>query len=138
MPEVPSIRRRWYQFGLGTMFVLVTLFAVWLGWQINVVRERQAVRVFIEEQGGIARSLQDWRPMRYPPGYVGPRQGAIPPKISLPFWRHWMGDEPVAEILWPAGSPESKMEYAAAVFPEAARILFMPPGIVPATYTPNK
>jgi hypothetical protein len=135
-PQTTKSRRRWFQFSLGTLFLLVTAFAVWLGWQVNIVRKRQATRVFIEEQGGIARSLQDWRPMRYPPGYAGPRPGANPPQVSLPFWRQWMGDEPVAEILWPAGSAESKIVQAMAVFPEAERKMFMPPPLAPLSNPP--
>ena len=32
MPQAPPTRRRWFQFGFGTMLVLVTVFAVWLAW----------------------------------------------------------------------------------------------------------
>jgi hypothetical protein len=35
MPTTPPTRRRWYQFGLGTMLLLVTVFAIWLGWELN-------------------------------------------------------------------------------------------------------
>ena len=35
-------KRRWYQFTLRTLFVVMTVFALWLGWQINWFRSRQA------------------------------------------------------------------------------------------------
>jgi hypothetical protein len=41
MPTPP--RRRWFQFGLRTMFVVVTVVAVWLGYQANWIRQRHSV-----------------------------------------------------------------------------------------------
>ena len=41
MDEKP--KRSWFSFSLRTMFVLVTIFGVWLGWQRKFVRERKAV-----------------------------------------------------------------------------------------------
>jgi hypothetical protein len=35
----PAPKRRWFQFSLRTMFVVVTVFACWLGW--GPVVERQ-------------------------------------------------------------------------------------------------
>jgi len=40
-------RRRW-SFSLRTLFVVVTLAACWLGWQLNWIRDRHA---FLEKQG---------------------------------------------------------------------------------------
>jgi hypothetical protein len=40
-------RRRWFQFGIGTMFVVVTVFAVFLGYHLNWIRQRHE---FIAEQ----------------------------------------------------------------------------------------
>ena len=36
-------KRRWFRFSLRTMFVVVTIFGVWLGWQLKIVRERKAI-----------------------------------------------------------------------------------------------
>jgi len=35
-------RRRWFQFGLRTLFVLMTVVALWLAWELSFIRERQA------------------------------------------------------------------------------------------------
>ena len=40
--NLPAPRRRWFQFGLRTLFVLMTLVALWLAWELNFIRERQA------------------------------------------------------------------------------------------------
>ena len=33
--------RRWFRFSLRTMFVLLTLFCIWLGWNVDLVRTRK-------------------------------------------------------------------------------------------------
>jgi hypothetical protein len=44
MPTTPPTRRRWFQFGIGTMLVLVTVFAAILAYHINWIRQRAALR----------------------------------------------------------------------------------------------
>lgn len=41
--------RRWFQFGLQTMFVAVTVLAVWLGYDANWIRQRRDGLVWISE-----------------------------------------------------------------------------------------
>ena len=36
----PAPKRRWPRFSLRTMFVVVTVFGCWLGWNIHCIRER--------------------------------------------------------------------------------------------------
>ena len=36
-------KRRWYQFGLPTFFVVVTVFCVWLGYHVNWMQQRRAL-----------------------------------------------------------------------------------------------
>ena len=45
-------RQRWFRFSLGTMFIVVTFFAVWLGWESHTVRRRRRCRREIEASGG--------------------------------------------------------------------------------------
>ena len=108
MSESPPSRRRWYQFRLGTLFLLVTVLAVWLGWQVRIVRERQAMRVFIKEHRSIVTTLKDWQPPL----------GATPPKISVPFWRKWMGDEPIVQVTLSHKLDHAEMEQVRSLFPE--------------------
>ena len=44
--------RRWLRFSLRTLFVLVTVVCVWLGYQLNWIRER---RKYLEEHPGVVR-----------------------------------------------------------------------------------
>jgi hypothetical protein len=41
-PVTSSPNRRWFTFSLRTLFVLVTVLACWLGWNVHIVRQRQA------------------------------------------------------------------------------------------------
>src|SRR4249920_2312085 len=40
-PMTAPPKRRWFRFSLRTMFIVVTIFGVWLGWQLQIVRERK-------------------------------------------------------------------------------------------------
>jgi hypothetical protein len=111
MNEKP--RRRWFRFTLRTMFLLVTLFSVWLGWQTWLVRERSAMRKWLEENDGLVSptmqfSDPDIKPITFE-------------KVNtLPFWRRWLGDQSIATVTfsvfpWPA----EDIERAKRLFPEA-------------------
>jgi hypothetical protein len=45
MPTPP--RRRWFQFGLRTMFVVVTAICLWLGWSVHWAHERSRMVALI-------------------------------------------------------------------------------------------
>lgn len=97
-------RRRWLQFGLRTMFVVVTVVALWLGWEVNFVRQRQAWR---REHAALTE-----RPIKTPnPSYV--------PKTTIPPWRIWMGDSYLSQIYFPPDWTEQDRAYATRLFPEA-------------------
>jgi len=38
-----SPKRRWFRFSLRTLFVVVTVFACWLGYEMNWIRQRRQV-----------------------------------------------------------------------------------------------
>lgn len=43
MPPGPKHTRRLFRFGLGTIFLVVTVVAAWLGWEMNWIKQRHAV-----------------------------------------------------------------------------------------------
>lgn len=47
-------RRRWLRFSLRTLLILITLFAVWLGWHMYRRREQQRVAAAVVQRGGTA------------------------------------------------------------------------------------
>jgi hypothetical protein len=68
--DAPKPRKsRWFRFSLRTMFVLVTMVCVWLGWEVSVSRFRGKTRSLIEVCGGQAfhgdrfrlNFMNDWK-----------------------------------------------------------------------------
>jgi hypothetical protein len=85
-------KRCWFRFSLRTLFVLVTAFGfvvAWLGWQLQIVRHRQAVRRQVEETDGIVFAGDiEWKRS---PAIVVMRDADYTYKIS-PL-RRFLGDQ---------------------------------------------
>ena len=112
-PAPKHTRRRWYQFGIGTMLLVVTVFAVWLGWELKFIRKRQAMIRQLRAGGSTAESTEELR--RSPDGTYRPKAAAA----TIPFWRRWLGDEPVA-LIWLTTESEGRfIAMVGAMFPEA-------------------
>src|SRR5688572_20778819 len=92
-----SPRRSWRpRFGLRTMFLLVTVFCVWLGYQLNWIRQRHAA---LGEGALVVRNT--CRPPARAPGGL------------------WLfGERGVKSIAVESGS-DSEVDRACALFPEA-------------------
>jgi hypothetical protein len=103
-------RPRWFRFSLRTMFVVVTVFAVplgWLAWEWRIVRERRHMVISITEGGGSV-----WHPAN--------------PTEDKPLWyRRWVGDELVTEIEICDSGEIFSGDTVRALFPEAG-IVFIP------------
>ena len=103
MAENPVPARRRFQFRLRTVFVVVTLLAVWMGWQAHIVRHR--------------KEMLDWMIARqWAVVELGPDQSP-----SLPWHRRLMGDRELSIVIPDHGTHENQQEVQAA-FPKA-RIL---------------
>src|SRR5438132_567105 len=59
-------KRRWAQFSLGTMFIVVSLLCVWLALLVNQAHRQRAAVAAIEKLGGIVGygepAIGDWLP----------------------------------------------------------------------------
>jgi hypothetical protein len=93
-------KRRWFQFGLRTMFAVITVFGVWLGWQLKIVRDRHAVFEWIEINGGAY-----WTPASQ---QLREEPGLTPMSKTVPIWRSWLGDEPIEGVHMPLESTDSE------------------------------
>lgn len=71
--------RRAFAISLRTLFVVLTLFCLWLGYHVSAVRERHAVMKMLEARGGL------WRA---PPNLMFPG-----PQLSMS--RRLLGDVPL-------------------------------------------
>jgi hypothetical protein len=116
MPQAPSTRRRWYQFGLGTLLLVVTAFAVWLGYGLQWARSRKQVIQYVE-------SLTSPSPPRmiYPPESVADDKR---PWKKMPWTLISLGEQPVGMItLSPDYYSQTECDYIQSLFPEAIVVL---------------
>jgi hypothetical protein len=114
MSEKP--RRRWFQFGLRTMFVVVTVFAVWLGSELNFVRARQAALTDGSVLGKRRPDELDFEDLF--PGTT---------LATIPIWRKWLGDNAYQWLSLPAESTQAEMDRIKKTFPEARMIVRVSP-----------
>jgi hypothetical protein len=110
-------RRRWPRFSIRTLLIAVTVFCVWLGWQLQIVRERKAVRELVVHSGGIYGV--------YVENYGEPPDVAIAPTLvarrafDIPWYRRLFGDIAVRKIKAPRRWPDAQLRRAADAYPEA-------------------
>jgi hypothetical protein len=98
----PPGRRR-FRFGLRAMFVAVTLLAIWLGWNVHQVRNREKMRLYIVSQGGVIGNGTPVRPWK-----------------TLPWTWSILGAEPVATIdLTAVEFSDDDVRHIEPWFPEA-------------------
>jgi len=96
-------RRRRFVLSLRTLFVVVTIFCCWLGWQVNAIHQWKALR---------SRAI-----------WSGPSNADIYPRQRIPAYRLWLGDEEVGRL---DVTSESEGALAVRLFPEATMILVNP------------
>lgn len=108
--------RRWLSFSLRTLFVVMTVGCVWLGWEARIVRERKAVLRDLRNVVVLFASTQRYQPLteaiqlgsQIDYGYL---------RISLT--RRLLGDEPYVEIYLLETTPPELVERTEHAFPEA-------------------
>jgi hypothetical protein len=123
MSEPPKRKRRWYQFSLRTLFLVVTAFGVLLGWESHVVRQRLAALEEVKRAGGCSLSTVELC-------RECDELHILPPKevsATIPFYRAWFGDESVPSICVAYDAPSGEEKRIANLFPEAKveRILLL-------------
>jgi hypothetical protein len=125
-------RRRWYQFGLGTMFVVVTLLAVFIAYHVNWIRQRRAV---IEECVYVSASAP------YDPRVLG-QQKHLP--VRAPSILPYFGESGfyTLSLEFPGTSDKdmpvtvpAELERIRMLFPEAVRVDAFPDH--PPPYVPS-
>jgi hypothetical protein len=105
MPTSP--RRRWFQFGLRTMFVAVTVVAIFIGYHVNWIRQRNAERTtFTYLQGLVWSDSYD-----------------VNPAPEFPWSLRLFGEKP-EPLIYIATDPKSErdrqhLERVSRLFPES-------------------
>ena len=83
------------------MLLLLTVFAVWLGWELSFIRQRQA---WLRENAPLVEGVPSPRPA---------------PKAALFPWRHWLGNNEVP-LIWDRGVwSDAERAGVVRLFPEA-------------------
>src|SRR4249919_3316018 len=90
-------KRRWFRFSLRTMFVVVTIFGVWLGWQLNIVRERKAILVEMEQTHRVVYQGVESKAASYQ--YQAPLSEEDVKHIRISPLRRLLGDETCYQLI---------------------------------------
>lgn len=119
----PAPKRRWFRFSLRTLFVVVTVFCSWLGYELNWIRERHEL---LARQKAIAVGSEE---------IALPTCGLswlwVPPKVDRapsPLWI--FGEQPITNLEitqivdddvlnQPQIAEQREFELAHSLFPEA-------------------
>ncbi len=136
MIMTPTPNRRWLRFSLRTLFVVVTVLACWLGWQLFVIRDRQAVKAHIEERGGLVVADNgivdgyqfgdvEWIRQGYVNAY--PTHPELEQKsMKIPGFRRILGDHAAIEIVMPSTFTRDELHRVRTTFPEANLVVDEP------------
>jgi hypothetical protein len=92
------------------MFVVVTVVACWLAWELKFVRERKAMLASVLASGNGYTTCSQLMASSDEHGF------AYNP-ATVPFWRRWLGDQAVESIVVP--DAHKPLEKALTLFPEA-------------------
>jgi hypothetical protein len=107
-----EVYRRHFQFGLRTLFIAVTIVAVWLGWELKFICARAAI-------------AKDPAVGAMPTVVVGERtnEATINRSIcitnELPWWRRLLGDQSYCVVFVGEGADAAKSHLMRRLFPEA-------------------
>ena len=134
MTEPPTRKRRWYQFSLRTLLIVVTLFCVaggYVCWQVRMVRERSAVLRELRTKDWPhdllgAFTMRDFYRLNVDPSTTPqflsgkPELHARRDANQAPAeFRRVLGDEEVRTIILPNSVGDTEAARLAKVFPEA-------------------
>jgi hypothetical protein len=98
----PAPKRRWFRYSLRTLFVVVTVFGVWLGFQLKTVRDRRDLTDWLSDHNGLTDVSKD--------------------QTKIAIWRRWMGDRAFDTVLLDRHARMPKgvdLVYIRDTFPEA-------------------
>ena len=105
--DSPKRKRRWFQFSLRTLLIVVTLLSLpcaFVGSQLNIVRERSAMRKRLLAEGALLKP---------------PDAKAGHPSNSPSWLRRFLGDNNTPAICRPQARDDIEDEQVEMTFPEA-------------------
>ena len=134
MPSIPNTaemakaQRRWFQFRLRTLLIVVMVLAVpfgWFGWQVGTISYRKAALDLIVSSGGSYLTNDGWQFFRSFPVHRGnggdvhesPLRESDFAKAPAGL-RRWLGDPTIIEIWLPKAASAAVIKQTEAL-PEA-------------------
>jgi hypothetical protein len=115
METEPKRKRRWFQFRLRTLMIVVTVFAIvggWIGRDVRIVMKRLNLRRAITSDGG-SISL----------GSESSILGHVWERSEVTWFRRLLGDDDVLGVQVPDGDRfDWEVEQSRELFPEVCRI----------------
>ena len=113
-------KRRWPRFSLRTLFVVVTVFCVWLGWNLPIVRQREQVLVSLRSEHRILVEGEYANVVNVMDAPWVFKKGLLSPSSSLPVSWRLLGVKPIAMTIYvPFGELNSEGQRIRALFPES-------------------
>ena len=117
----PTPRHRWYQFGLRTLLIGVTLLAVpcaFIGWQARIVSHRKALKAILNQRNRGLSGL---------PNFVPPDQWPV-----LPWYRTLLGDTTTPGIYLDRNAfSDDEIQQFKEAFPEIRFVIAQEAGFRP-------
>jgi hypothetical protein len=111
-------QRRWFRFSLRTLFVVVTVIACWLGWNVQIVRRRTATRAILETLGAeIDDEVGQFPEVTTANKWASFVSGNVE-RAHVSLIRRWLGDRAVWGISFPPTCPRELIERFDRDFPE--------------------
>lgn len=107
----PPLQHRWSAFSLRSALAVLAAI-VWVGPDMWLAFQRQAMLTRLRQAGGRAESYAE----------LGPAELPLPPPPEFSRIRKWLGDEPIALVWLPldVSIPEADAARLKALFPEAS------------------
>jgi len=119
MDEEAATRRRWFQFSLGTMFVVVIVIAVPLALVNRAVQQRRHALDALRNRGAEIYVASDPAADALNNAFRHFRSAPWRPTV-LPFWRRSCGDEAIGRIILPSNAfSGNDIDDVERIFPEA-------------------
>ena len=108
--------RRWFRFSLRTLFVALTLFGCWLGYEMNWIRQRRGVIG--------ASQVRNWRYYVAVTLYGNPPKEHRQPVYSIAPWPlNWFGEPGYWAVVLPKGTSDREAARVRGLFPEAEGVV---------------
>ncbi len=123
MADAPKIR--WLHLSMWTLFLVAIVSVWWLGWNLNVIRQRRNLLELVINSGGMYETATGYSPTGWhrSPAVSNPTpklMETLNPKFKqFSVVRTWLGDEPILVIdFGPKMTPAQREEIRSA-FSEA-------------------